>query len=766
MRGVLKPHSNLFLFNSKMGLAALLALSAACSRSNSKSPSLQDLHDSRVQPENNTNRSFDTDEGELRVVSRAEFERMVAEGRARGLPQNGARPQDPPADQLLVGLPKAALGKEHYFGGVITATDSKDDETLGGLKLTDMTPMHVYPRQKTDTAANTSSLLLEGCVQNCKPNFTDKELVAEFPIKGEDADRLYIDFSVIGADMNLVQIMDPDGEFTHLKAVSASTVQVSYSNDTLLFDVLGKMEEMPAPAAVRAALVPPNAHVAVRDEAKKVEFTTRWYLKKRLVNTRFKTQVATEGVGFFMTERFQIPHVLKHAHVDSAGNPIKTHYFIKNVPEQFKPQFKQAFEDWNDVFESKIGARPLTTEFVDDGDPLAADLVTGDVRVHVIEWDLLNRAGYGGLGPSIGDQETGSILSSNVLVQGPEIVKIYTEWFQINREVAALREIGEDERADDLLRNSRNRLFEEIQVNEKAPKLVLALNGKHLFNVNSQDPRVQDDLAASKIDFEIIPAHISYEDYMAGYFRELVGHELGHNMGLRHNFRGNLFASDGLEVGKQSGSIMEYLARPYRYKDRISSYDLMAIDYGYAFKAPTSRVMFCTDENVGDLTKHTGSAECSRDDAENDPYSLLTKRLTRARDLFIGTGTTEAPVWTKADMLPHFTKYGNGLLLYGESAQRSMSTWLRFFVPAGRPAKEVNAVKKFVAKTLGAVACEAGIEDKIKAGKSEENARLALENLAEYRKMTQARVAEVLGTALGNEVSCAQPSALEVAQDL
>ncbi len=751
MRGVLKP-KNLNKVNV-LGVALLALTTSACSKSTSNSPTLAELNASRVNAAVDADRAFDTGDGELRVISRARFEELVRNGQVRRSNPD-ADAQTP--EELLIGFPKSALGKEHYFGGVVTKTDDKEDETRGGLKLTDLTPIHVYPNKIIDSQTQTPFLVFQGCVQNCKPGFTDRENIMGFPISGEDTDLVYLDFSKIGSDLNLVEMLDPDGEYLHLKGVSAETVQASYSHDTLLFDVLGLMEEMPAEAAVQKLLVGDAPLVQAPGSAKQVTFTTRWYLKRRHTNANFKGQVATEGVGYFMTERFQTKKAQKHAHLDAQGAPVKTHYFVKNVPEEFKPIFKQALEDWNDTFEAKLGARILTYEFIDANDPLAEDVVAGDIRINVLEWDLVNKAGYGGLGPSIADQETGMMLSANTLVQGPEIVKIYTEWFQVNREAAALRDIGEEARADEILKDARNRLFEE-RVNQKGPRYALALNGQHKFNVNSQDPRLQD-AAATKLDFEILPEGLTYEEYMTGYFRELVAHELGHNMGLRHNFRGNLFASDDNAEGKVSASIMEYMSRPYRHKNRIAKYDLMAIDYGYAFKAPEVKNMFCTDENVGNIERHVGSAECSRDDADNNPYAHHVGRFTRTRDLFIGKGNAETPVWPKDDILPHFTKYSDGILLYGESAERSMGTWVRFFEAEGRPEKNVAAVKAYVAKTLSDVVCEEGLEDALKAEKGADTdaAKIALENLNEFRKMTQERLSEVLGADLAAQVSCVE----------
>ena len=744
----------------KIASWGFIAILSSCGVKSTQSPSLQDLANSKVPSVVDADKTFETDEGEeLRVVSRAVFEQLVSEGQVKKLKSTSSD-----ANQLLVALPKKIVGKKHYFGAVITKTDDQTNEQYGGLKLTDLPPLHVYPRIDKNQKGE-SVLVFVGCSQNCKPNVKGEEEVIAFPISGEDKDKVYVDFSKIGSDLNLVEIFDPFGQYLHLKGISAKTVEVSYTASTLQFDVEALMEEMPVNFEIAKLLGVPNLQkIQKSSKAKQVKFTSRWYLKRGFSDSKFQPQVPTDGIGYFLTERFQTPHIIKHPYLGKNGKLLNVHYFIKNVPEEFKASFQQAFEDWNDLFQDKLGVRLLTYEFVNAGDPLAENLTPGDVRVHVLEWDLVNKAPYGGLGPSIADQETGSILSSNVLIQGPAVVEIYSKWFQVNREAQALEDSGLADRAAEVLRDGRNEAFEELNALQKGPRFQLALNGKYLFRVNAQDPRLQDK-AATKLDFETVPANVTYEEYMFGYFREMVAHELGHNMGLRHNFRGNLFASSGLEVGRQSASIMEYLGRAYRHKDRISEYDHMAINYGYKFVEPARRDMFCTDENVYDLARHKGSAECSRDDAENDPYTFFLRRFVRVRDLYTASGTSEAPVWTKEDIKPHLAKYLDGVLSYGESAQRSMESWIRFFALPGRPQKDVAAVKQFVASSLASVACEAGVEESLKQSKGPEAAQVALTNLNDFRKQVQDRLKLVLGESYAGQVTCVKNAAPVPLQD-
>lgn len=751
MRGVSKNLIG-FPWKAALGCAALVVLSS-CGGANQTT--LSDLKNSQVNNDPNTVRNFDTGNGaQYTVLSRDMFEKMVQNGeidKAAGIAQG-----NPDPNSLVVGFPKAELGTEHFFGAVVIATDGVKSTDYGDLKLTDLPPMHVYPTLVAAAHGQPAQLQLLGCMQNCQPNFTQRAEAAAFPVAGTDSSKIYVDFSKTGDGMNLIAALDPQGQYFHLKGVNSHTIQASYTPNTLTFDVLGEMVPVQAPPAqalldqvmpklFAAPAAAANARLvaAPNDPAsQQVAFTTRWYLQKRLPNPNFKPQVATPGVGFFMTERFATPHVEKHELVNSAGQAANIHYFIKDVPDAYKSAFQQAFEDWNDVFQQMAGNRLLTYEFVDSSDQLASALVTGDVRTNVVEWDLVNLASYGGLGPSEADQANGQIITSNILIQGPTIIQLYTEWFGVNREAQALRDSGQDALADNLLRDSRNRLYSEIA--QPSHRLALAFGDNLAFKVNGQDPRVRD--TTQPLDFEILPSGVTYDQYMYGYFRGMVAHELGHNMGLRHNFKGNLLADDGGPEGKVSSSIMEYLGRSTRFKQLIASYDLMAINWGYEFKAPSITNNYCTDEDQGNMTQHAGSAECSLSDDTNNPYQHFLDQFARVRDLLVNKGSALAPVWTMADIQSNFTTASQGILLYGESAQRSMSTWQNFFQAADRPAKDVNAVKSYVVSTLASVVCEPGLEAQINSEKVQGTAAAAtaLANLSQLRQQTLAAAQSAL----------------------
>ena len=637
-------------------------------------------------------------------------------------------------DSLLVALPIGLVGEQNIFGGVITKITDKNSQTLGGLKLTDLAPVHVRTFI-TGVAQGQPALTLFGCVSKCTEDSAQSPLLS-IPVVGvdEDSKTVILDLAPIGKELDLLTMMDGDGEYTGLKAVSSAATLMDYSVSTLVFDI-------------KTAFVPKDQ---VEDpNAPKTDVTVRWYLKlNSAADPMFTARSPRNETGFFKTERSAEAKITRFAYSSPVNGPVK--YYIKQVPVEYRKSFSDAIDTWNSKFKSIIGKNLLSYEFIEKDDPRNNDLVAGDIRYNIIEWDLDNKAGYGGLGPSIANQFTGQTMSANVLVQGPTIVSLYSGWFKANQAAEELESEGKVQEAQKLLANF-NKKVSNLITERKQIKFSLKLGKSLAFNVRSQGQELEDPM--TKGTFEKVPAGYTYEKYMHGYFLEMVSHELGHNLGLRHNFRGNLISDASGAEGSTSNSIMEYLGREYRYINRISAYDVMAMQYGYKGVAPTHADWFCTDENVSydDTDIVFQSPECSKGDATSDPFSYYEKRLARGIDMLVNGKSTAAPIWKLAEM-PQINDAINGLASYAASAEMTADSWTNFFGKDGRPSSK-SEVKSYVLASLKKQICNKELSDIIGGKESPEAQAEALKNINEL-KATIAQRAQMLNLFSAQDLDC------------
>jgi len=658
----------------------------------------------------------------------------LTQNRAKSSVRKGMKAGQVNEESLLLGFPIGLIGEQNIFGGVITKVTDKTSEPLGGLKLTDLSPLNVKTAVAMD--GEDAVLTLIGCFKDCGEDSAQTGLI-NFPILGIDKenDKVMLDLSAVGKVLDLMKMLDPKGEYTKLKSVSSTTTTFDYSFSTLVFDVKSKMVPLDADPA------DPKTPVT--------EFTVRWYLKLgSAFNPAFTPRAPTEGVGFFKTERSKTPMITRFSTTDF-GQPVK--YYIKFVPEQYKSYFSGALDNWNKEFTKIIGRDLISYEFIDAADPRAEELVTGDIRYNIIEWDLNNLAAYGGLGPSIANQFTGETLSANVLVQGPTIIATYTKWFELSKTIRRLTAEGRTSEADILVTNFHRASDQELAQRKKV-KFSLSLGEALTMNIHSQRKELEDPMI--KNHFDVVPPGVTFEKYMAGYFTEMIEHEVGHNLGLRHNFKGNLGAYETGEPGSVSRSIMEYLGRPYRHLSAIGLYDKMALAYGYKGVMPKHLNWFCSDEDQGTdkVTLPVKSPECNKTDATSDPFSYLESRLARAIDLLVDVNSTSAPVWTAKDLTAQMDEILTGLIAYAASAEKTMSTWTNFLGKGDRP-EDVAGVKAYVLQALKKKICAPELTAVIAAKETPEAVKLAGENLDTLRKAFEKKSVDI-AVFTAEEVKC------------
>ena len=159
-----------------------------------------------------------------------------------------------------------------------------------------------------------------------------------------------------------------------------------------------------------------------------------------------------------------------------------------------------------------------------------------------------------------------------------------------------------------------------------------------------------------------------------------LAHELGHNLGLRHNFKGsfdknNFYSSEELPEESQHlhpkySSIMDYGASQLNELPILGKYDIAALRYGYANEVELSngkfqkvsgdtilqsinskKYLYCTDENAG------GSLECNRFDEGTTLVEIVQHYIHTYKNSYQSVNLRDEREQFSAFNLPSYINY-------------------------------------------------------------------------------------------------------------
>ncbi len=249
-------------------------------------------------------------------------------------------------------------------------------------------------------------------------------------------------------------------------------------------------------------------------------------------------------------------------------DPI-VYYLDPNIPEVYRPYIMDAVESWNDAFEAAGWKNAIRAEMLPEG----AD--AEDLRYATIRWNTSDRPGYGAIGPSIVDPRTGEILDADILIEANMILGFKSDWRTKVSPGVAVREA----------------------LTASPEELAIAAAGGEVASLGAaltaQGATLRALLAAEGV---IAPGEPVPMEYVGQALKWVTMHEVGHTLGLRHNFRSSTDTPlDKLTDPKWAeergvfGSVMEYPSANlearntggYFYNPGVGSYDRWAIAYGY-----------------------------------------------------------------------------------------------------------------------------------------------------------------------------------------
>jgi len=246
------------------------------------------------------------------------------------------------------------------------------------------------------------------------------------------------------------------------------------------------------------------------------------------------------------------------------------------VPEICHRPIAEAVESWNDVFERRCGVRPLRTVLG------SADAMPADLDHHVIFFRKRGYfdGGYSAYGPSVALAHTGEIVDADVVVDGTSVMMEYKKMQAAGAEGPSAP-------------SSERRIPEDLaRAPEQPVRTVFLLDDRPLPMIRNE-PDVFGGQAAGEPAAATAPAAERFHYLIRG----LICHELGHCLGLRHNFSASCDLAN-IPEGQLGTSIMDYIW-PERRACDPGPYDEAAIAFGYGGTVHEGdrRFTYLTDED-------------------------------------------------------------------------------------------------------------------------------------------------------------------------
>ena len=407
------------------------------------------------------------------------------------------------------------------------------------------------------------------------------------------------------------------------------------------------------PTSVGGPNAPPPSPPAVPDA--RSLFLSLNYTLEPLPATPMATRTADPRVGYFaqsylnfgddnqegrrthLIRRWRLEKQDPTAEVSEPKEPIRV-VLDRNIPERWREPLRAAALEWNTAFERAGFRNAIRVEQQPDD----ADWTTTEgTRLLAVRWFAQEGPGSTAVGPSQSDPRTGEILRGAAIIDENRV-----------RVFRARAAEGVPRWADQ---------------QQAATPLSFA---KPLYECTYGEDAFSD----AQFGFELLverglldPQSPEADAYIAEALKNVTMHEIGHTLGLRHNFRASVAVTPAqlrdrnyTRVHGLSASVMEYNAQNLPLQGEpvadynmlvLGAYDHWAIEYGYrqyasaeaekrglqALLARSERepaLAYSTDEDLGN-----NDPLVNQRDMSNDPLAFAQRQIKLARELWQRTTT-------------------------------------------------------------------------------------------------------------------------------
>jgi len=534
-------------------------------------------------------------------------------------------------------------------------------------------------------------------------------------------------------DANALLLADIPGAATQLErtyrqpygfdARNSTIGKVTAAGDNVTLEVsahyaLARLVLPPPPPMTSTLPLPPTTLPDVRSM-----FIGYHYSFAKLPDELMHARLADERIGYFTTDRLDftsdVPRVPVTRYVNrwrlekkdptaelsEPKQPI-VFWLDRNIPVKYREPIREGILEWNKAF-ARIGYKDAIHVEVQPDD---ADFDTSDIRHASVRWQTVAKTAYGAIGPSVVDPRTGEILDADIGFDANNVRVVRN----LKREyvpagVKAMSTLGEQLASPSQARSQAYCAYDEVATQEAS------------FGLSLLEARGDLDMDGPDID-----------KFVAAFLKDVTMHEVGHTLGLRHNFRASTIYTEAQLSDKAftqehgiGGSVMEYNPWNIALKGEsqgeyqmttLGPYDYWAIEYGYkevdakseaaeldriASRSSEPQFAYSTDEDVAYFAVDPA---VNQGDLGSDPLIYARKRLALVRELWQRTEKLELkPGESYSVLRRNFTR---GLNEAGQGAVYAARyigglTTLRDHVGSGRqPFQPVEVAKQRAALDL------------------------------------------------------------------
>lgn len=446
--------------------------------------------------------------------------------------------------------------------------------------------------------------------------------------------------------------------------------------------------------ASKVKVFPGNVEIAM-DLVSVGSSVTVHYSFSVLPQTNYQPRQADPRVGYFLTalkdfsmgaeadsnfvryiNRWHLEKEDPNAKVSPTKNPI-VYYIEKTVPVPYRRYVREGIEEWNKAFE-KVGLLNAIVVRQQTENNEFKDLDPEDVRYNFLRW-ITSETPFA-MGPSRVNPRTGQILDADIIFDNSMVLSYLKAHDLMIADVAygsmppAEREFLQNNPQFDPADFLRERLSDTDKeylhnaLYGQPDSMPGALQSNHALCNYGAGKCQQIGMAAlnfgvwgatekgGKGEGEGDPKTSDYpEEFIGEIIKDIVMHEVGHTMGLRHNFKASSWRtmkeiSGDAEIGDITASVMDYSPVNIQSKEAgkqgafthttLGPYDMWAIEYGYsldpkpealktiAARSAEPQLTYGTDEDAWSADPLIG-----RWDMGADPLAFAQDRMRLVREL-------------------------------------------------------------------------------------------------------------------------------------